>query len=78
MSQRAIERPAAMNMPSDYRASYEKARIIDPDMASNYIAHTLIGDPDADALMEELSHLRPEEPGRFIHAAMNDVNNPVL
>ena len=28
-------------------------------MASNYLAHTLIDDPEADALVEQLSSLAP-------------------
>ena len=50
-----------MKMPSDYEQGYAKARALDPDVTANYIAHTLIGDPEADALVEQLSALEPEE-----------------
>ena len=53
---------APANSPADYRAGYEKARRLAPGTAANYVAHTLIGDPLADAMMEDLSSLpRPEQ-----------------
>ena len=33
-----------MNIPTDYRQGYEKARAVAPDIADNYVAHTLIGE----------------------------------
>ena len=50
-----------MELPTAYIPGYEKARAIDPETAANYIAHTTIGDPDADALMAELSALPARE-----------------
>ena len=44
-----------MNIPSDYVEGYESARALDPEMASNYVAHTTIGDPEADELVERLA-----------------------
>ena len=32
-----------MNIPTDYKPGYEKARAIKSDIADNYIAHTHIG-----------------------------------
>ena len=55
-----------MKMPSDYEQGYERARALDPDVAANCIAHTRIGDPEADALAEQLSALEPEEAHRLI------------
>ena len=46
-----------MNVPSDYLPGYEKARAVDPDVASCYIEHTTIGDPEADELTEALADL---------------------
>ena len=60
-----------MKVPSDYVAGYEKARAIDPELADNYVAHTTLGDPVADALMEDLSTIGQRETGRLIQAAMN-------
>ncbi len=51
-----------MEVPSDYRTGYEQARLIDQKTADNYIAHTIIGDPVMDALVEELAEL-PQETG---------------
>ena len=43
-----------MQVPNDYVPGYASAREIDPARADNYIEHTLIGDPEADAVMDEL------------------------
>lgn len=61
-----------MRMPSDYTTGYERARALEPEMASNYIAHTVIGDPEADAAVEQLSALDQQEAGRFIKAGMDE------
>lgn len=60
-----------MKIPSDYIQGYEKARAVDSQVADNYIAHTTIGDPDADALVAELAPLGPQQSSRLINAAMN-------
>ena len=44
-----------MDIPSDYRLGFEKARAIAPDVASNYVAHTLIGDPLCEAMLDDLA-----------------------
>ena len=46
-----------MKIPSDYQEGYKKALQIDRERATNYIAHTTIGDPIADELVDDLSHL---------------------
>ena len=46
-----------MKIPSDYQEGYKKALQIDRERATNYIAHTTIGDPLADELVDDLSHL---------------------
>lgn len=46
-----------LKTPVDYVPGYEKARLIDQDLADLYVAHTLIGDPPADALVEALTPL---------------------
>lgn len=40
-----------MDVPTDYRSGYAKARLVDADMADRYVAQTLVGDPLADAVM---------------------------
>jgi len=59
-----------MTMPTDYTEGYERARAIDADMAENYVAHTTIGDPVMDALVEELAPLPQDQVHRFILAGM--------
>ena len=61
-----------MNIPTDYLQGYEKARAVNPEMASNYVAHTHIGDPLADAMVADLADLEHEEAGRLVETAMND------
>ena len=60
-----------MVIPADYKAGHEKARQFAPDIADNYVAHTLIGDPLAEAMTEDLAELGPEESTRLMEAAMN-------
>ncbi len=59
-----------MNVPTDYLEGYEKARAIDAELTDRYVAHATIGDPEADAVMEEIASLGREEGNRFVHAGM--------
>ena len=67
-----------MEMPSCYTTGYEKARTHDPTRASNYIAHTMIGDPEADAVIEQLEPLGQENAMQFFRAAMDKRDASVL
>ena len=60
-----------MNVPTDYRDGYERARAVNAELAERYVAHTRVADPEADALMEELSTLKPEQAQRFLRAGMD-------
>ena len=60
-----------MRIPTDYEDGYRVARLLDPELAEKYIAHTTIGDPAADALAEELSSLPRGKVHGYIEAAMN-------
>ena len=60
-----------LKIPGDYAAGYEKARSIDPEMADNYIAHSHLGDPLGDSLIEAISALPRAEGYRFIEAGVN-------
>ena len=57
-------------IPAVYRPGYERARADNRDLAENYVRHTLIGDPEADAVAEALAEFDQEEAYRFIHAGM--------
>ena len=61
-----------MNIPTDYAEGYEKARLVNPTLADLYVAHTTVGDPEADALVEELASLGQGRVGRLFHAAMDE------
>ena len=67
-----------MNIPTDYKPGYEKARAIKADIADNYIAHTHIGDPLGEAMAEDLVECGPEDSRRFITAAMNNEGEEAL
>ena len=44
-----------LKIPSCYVDGYEAARRVDPEFAETYIRHTTVGDPAADAVVEELA-----------------------
>ena len=58
--------------PSAYADGYAKARLVDRKAADNYIAHTHIGDPVMDALLDEIASLPQREVHRFIQAGMQE------
>ena len=57
-------------IPSDYVESHQQARRLDTAVADNYVKHTLIGDPELDPIMQELSSMPPDDLHRFIGAAV--------
>lgn len=58
-------------LPTCYVEGFREASEIDPDIASNYITHTTMGDPEADAVIEELAALEPALSTQYINAAMD-------
>ena len=58
-----------LQVPSAYRAGYEKARGFDAALADNYARHITMGDPELDPVMEELSSMSPPQLHRFIGPA---------
>ena len=58
--------------PSDYRAGYAKARLVDKETADNYVAHTHVGAPVMDAVVEELASLPQDEVHTFLRAGMDE------
>ena len=75
---RGTEGSQSMEMPTCYTTGYEKARALDPERASNYIAHTMIGDPEADAVIEQLAPLGQEKAMQFFRAALDRRDASVL
>ena len=59
-------------LPTDYRLNAERALAFDPVGASNYLTHTLIGDPELDKLMEDMSSLPGRELTWYIWAGMEE------
>ena len=59
------------NVPTDYGAGYEQARRVDQEAADTYVAHTLIGDPIMDLVVEELAPLPQEQVHELIQAGMD-------
>ena len=63
-------RDTPLVVPSVYRAGYEKARAVNPDLARRYIEHTLRGDPAGDAAVASLADFPQDEVHRLINAGM--------
>ena len=64
-----------MVIPTDYITGYEKARAIDEEMASRYLAHTHIGDPLGDEAAVDLANLSRAKSMKFIALGMDDSNS---
>ena len=60
-----------MNIPTEYIVGHGKARLVDSDLADRYVAHTLIGDPVMDAVVDELASLPQDQVHSFIQAGMH-------
>ena len=67
-----------MNIPTDYKQGYEKARTLAPEIADKYIAHMHIGDPLGEAMTEDLAELGSERSRKLIQAAMNEEGEEAL
>ena len=67
-----------MVIPSDYVASYERARAMDPERARNYIVHTMIADPVCDEMMDQLRGVPVGDSDQYIRSAIEDPDNHML
>ena len=72
------ESTASLAIPSDYVEPYERARRADPDRARNYIVHMTIADPVCDELMRQLDEVPVADADRFVRAALEEPDDPVL
>ncbi len=61
-----------MNIPTAYAEGCVRGRHVDPDRTAAYVAHTMIGDPLADAMIAELEPLGQDEAARLIELGMHD------
>jgi hypothetical protein len=77
-STEASDGTAPLVIPSDYIASYERARAEDPERATNYIVHTTVGDPVCDEMMVQLDAVPLREADAYIRACVEDPDDPVL
>lgn len=59
-----------MRIPVAYEPGYDKARAVNSRLADNYVRHTYIDDPLADAAAEALAPFGPQETHRVIAAGM--------
>ena len=59
-----------MTIPSVYQPGYAKAREANPDLAAKYLEHTVIGDPVADDVINELASFNQTRVHQFINAGM--------
>jgi len=74
----AIEDEFPATIPTDYRTGYEKARQLAPETAAKYVAHTLIGDPLADAMMEDLAGVSRQEQALLFQAVLHEQDRDFL
>lgn len=64
-------KPAVEAIPSIYRDGYRAARELDPELADRYIAHTTIGDPLADRVVEDLAErFKPQQSSALLATAI--------
>ncbi len=61
-----------MNIPTAYLPGYEKARLVDGELAETYVSHTTVGDPVMDNLLEELQGIEQSDVHRYIRAGMEE------
>ena len=59
-----------MIIPAAYRPGFRQALAVDPDAAENYVAHTMIGDPVMEAVVEDLEPIPQQQVHEFIQAGM--------
>ncbi len=74
----SAEQVAPPSMPSVYPDGWKRGQQADPDRSANYIAHTMIGDPLADTMIEDLESLGKEESERLIRLGMHDHEGDAL
>ncbi len=66
------------NIPTAYVDGYARGQAVDPVRAANYVAHTTIGDPLADAMVADLYSLEPEEQAKLIRLGLESGNEDAL
>ena len=69
---------ASLAIPTDYVASYERAKAVDPNRARNYIVHTMVADPVCDEMMAQLDAVQLRDADHFIRAAIENPDDPAL
>lgn len=72
IAQNYLAEQPAPPLPAAYVNGYAQARVLDRDGADNYVAHTHIGDPIMDAIVEDLAPLSQRSIHQLIHAGMEE------
>ena len=72
------EQAAPPSMPTVYADGWKRGMQADPDRSANYIEHTMIGDPLADTMIDDLETLGNEESERLIRLGMHDRKGDAL
>ncbi len=70
--------PPNLIIPTDYIEGYQRARLVNAAVADNYIAHQVIADPEADAVISELGDMDRRESAMLLRAALDDPEGSVL
>ena len=65
-------------IPTDYLGRYEKAFQSNPELTAKYVANAWVGDPLADALMDDLSRMKRADSDRLIEAGIEQRGEDLL
>ncbi len=60
-----------VSIPAAYEPQYERASKLNPELAAEYVRHTMLDDPLADEAVAGMASLQVAEANRFIRAGMN-------
>ncbi len=69
-SGRASLRGIGARAPEAFRPGYEATRPSNPELTDSYVAHLSIGDPDADAVIDELADVPPGKIDEFVRVLL--------
>ena len=75
MSAEETEQNGTLIVPAAYEAGLKAARSVNAELAERYVAHTMIADPLADAVTEELARYPRVESYLFTEAGMDERSN---
>ena len=67
-----------MKIPSAYADGISRGRAVDPERTANYVAHTTVGDPLADAMIADLSAFSQEQSSELVRLCIEGGDDNAL